>query len=152
MDLAEAMEKSGLTEEEAYFVLRFAGRLGYERAIRRLSSPWKTLRQWVIWVGGWEHPELSQWDRGVPAWELTRVDHKGRRCLVDPTPVSLFGYRITFFGWGVQARIRWGGRRLYLTLSRTYRHGPIDKLYLSPNGTLQHPQARFLWRRAVAEQ
>lgn len=139
-----ALLKSGLTEEEASFILRFAGRLGYDRAIRRLSSPWKNLRQWFIWVGGWEWPELSQWDRGKPAWEPMR---EGR--IVSPTPVSLFGHRITFFGWGAQVKLRWRGRRWILCLSSTYRHSPLDKLYLSPDGTPGHPEARFLWRRKV---
>ena len=35
--IAAAMARGELTEEEAYFVLRFAGHQGYDKAIRKLS-------------------------------------------------------------------------------------------------------------------
>lgn len=136
-----AMTRGELTEDEAYFVLRFAGRVGYDRAIKRLAGrPLHRLRKWLVWFGGWENPELSQWDRGKPAWELRRTNEfTGKSRWADPFPLALFGHRIAFFGWGAQARVRRG----YVTLSRGRAKGRLSKLYWSPDGTPQHPRARF---------
>lgn len=131
-----ALARGELSEEEAFFVLRFAGRLGYERAMRRLYGPWHTWRKWLLWVGGWEHPALSQWDRGVPAWEVF-VRRNGRWRIADPTPFSLFGHRVTCYGWGWQVKcfkgyLVWVGRR----------EAAKWRLYWSPNGTPWHDRAR----------
>lgn len=133
-----ALRRGELTDEEAYFVLRFAGQLGYRKAINRLSDPLKVARKWLVWVGGWEHPELGQWDRGQPAWEIFS---RGR--LNDPTPVSLLGHRITVnrcnrSGW-VDLRICDG-----------YLHVRFDgsAAYWSPDATPAHPEAiHFVGRR-----
>jgi hypothetical protein len=117
--VADAMARRELTEEEAYFVLRFAGHYGYKNTMDRFHSPLKRLRKWFVWVGGWEEPELSQWDRGEPAWKLSR----------DPMPFSLFGHRVTFYGWGWSAKVGKG----WLVWSRS------SGLYWSPNGTPSHP-------------
>lgn len=117
----DAMQRGELSEEEAYFVLRFAGRMGYKRAMNRLGSPLKTIRQWVIWIGGWEIPDLMQWDMGKPAWQIGR----------DPTPVSLLGHRATFYGWGWQVKVASG----WLVYAKPYG------LFWSPNGTPSDPRA-----------
>ncbi len=83
-----AMALGELDEDEAYFILRIAGHLGYDKAQKRMLSPVSRLRRWLIWIGGWEVPSLIQWDQGEPAWKI-----KGR----DPFPISLFGHRISIF-------------------------------------------------------
>lgn len=133
--LAAVMARGELTEEEAYFILRFAGRLGYAKAIRRLSNPWRTLRKWFVWIGGWEHSELGQWDRGLPAWEPFR-----RGELQDPTPISFFGHRITIQNRWLSVQI---GRGYLNILFPNYVKTRYGHVYWSPNGTPQHPQARF---------
>jgi len=128
-----AMNRGELTEDEAYFILRFAGRLGYDRAIKRLQDPLKNFRRWFIWVGGWEHPELSQWDRGKPAWEAF---YRGK--LKSPTPVSLFNHRITIH-YGDLPHSRW----IDMQIAGGYLHVRLDgsKAYWSPNATPSHPEA-----------
>lgn len=141
-----ALRREELTEEEAYFVLRFAGRIGYGEAIKRLDGqgPLRRLRKWLFWIGGWETARLSQWDRGKKKWEIFGRDHRTNRLKVNGlTPLSLFGHRITFFGWGVQ--VKWG--RGYVTLSSDHADSGLTKLYWSPNGTPGHERARFYWRR-----
>ncbi len=145
-DIKAAMERGELTEEEAFFVLRFAGNLGYDRAIRRMKNPLKVLRRWFVWIGGWETAELSQWDRGKKPWELfgSCGSLKGpKRYIKSPFSVSLFGRRITCFGWGIQVKTRRG----YLCASSDYAGGLPTKLYWSPNGTPGHPEARMYWRK-----
>jgi hypothetical protein len=78
------------------------------------------VRHWVIWIGGWEKANGK-------GWELFRK--YGRRWrLVDPTPVSLFGHRVTFLGHGGHIRLP----RTYLVWSRA---GHPLCIYLSPDGT-----------------
>ena len=136
-----ALRRGELTEEEAYFVLRFAGQLGYDKAIRRLSDPLKVAREWLIWIGGWEHTELGQWDRGQPAWEVFR-----RGELRDPTPVSMLGHRITINRCGLYSwvNVRFGSG---------YLHARLDgsTVYWSPNGTPSHPEAIHLVGRRPAD-
>jgi hypothetical protein len=140
------MSRGELTDEEAFFVLRYAGRMGYRRAIKRLSPgyPWQQWREKVVWFGGWESSELTQWDRGAPAWRIrSRCEYTGKVRWHDPFPLRLFN-RLTFFGWGWQLRIRRG----YLCFSKTYAYEAFpDKLFWSPDGTPQNPRARFFWRK-----
>lgn len=126
--IAEAMKRGELDEEEAYFILRFAGHHGYREAIRRLTPEGRLwhARRWLIWFGGWERPHLIQWDAGKPAFEM-----KG-----DPTPVGLFGHRFTHYGWGWQLRTRTG----FLVYSRA-RPNRDAEFYWSPDGTPSHPGA-----------
>lgn len=141
-DTTSAMRRGELEEEEAYFVLRFAGRLGYRAAMRRLTSPTKRLRQWFIWFGGWETPELCQWDMGWPAWKL-RLDSGAWR---SPTPVSILGHRATWYGWGGQARM-FGG---LLTVSWRPSSSSGWRLYWSPDGTPDNPGAKCIIGRRHA--
>ena len=133
-----ALRRGELTEDEAYFVLRFAGRVGYSKAIKRLKGPLKAARRWLVWAGGWEHPELGQWDRGEPPWEFFT---RGR--LNSPTPLSFFGHRITINGCGEN---RW----IDLRIGGGYMHARLDgsAVYWSPDATPQHPEAiHFVGRR-----
>lgn len=135
-----ALRRGELSEEEAYFVLRFAGHLGYDRAIKRLSDPLKVARQWLVWVGGWEPATLRQWDEGLPAW---RPFYRGK--LQSPTPVSAFGHRITVNQCGAS---RWVNVRMF----GGYLHVSLDKscVYWSPNATPSHPDAVYFVGRRPA--
>lgn len=128
--IAAAMSLGELSEEEAYFILRFAGRRGYTNAIRRMDprTTLSRIRRWFVWVGGWEPASLLQWDRDYKAWMFDR----------DPTPVSVFGHRITFQSKWVEIKI--GGGWLVL-------HHADRNVYWSPNGTPQHPRAIHLCKR-----
>ena len=101
--VAAAMARNELTEEEAYFVLRFAGRHGYTKAMARMEfarfPTLRRIRKWLVWFGGWETPELCQWDSGRARWEIVK---NGR--FRDPFPLSLFGHRITFFSMWFEYR------------------------------------------------
>ena len=134
-----AMWRGELTEEEAYFILRFAGRMGYSKAIKRLSNPIKNIRQWFIWIGGWEYSELSQWDRGKPAWQPIE-ERQGKKRLQDPTPISLFGHTITVFDRWFEIKC-FGGS---LNVMFPNYHNADHWVYWSPNGTPQHPDAKVL--------
>jgi len=125
--VAAAMARGELTDEEAYFILRFAGHYGYKYTMGLFDSPLKKLRKWFVWFGGWEKPKLLQWDSGEPAWNFSK----------DPTPVSLCGHRFTYFGWGWELRIGGG----WLVRSNT------SGLYWSPNGTPSHPNVIRLIRK-----
>jgi hypothetical protein len=93
--LKDALDRQELTEEEAYFILRFVGHLGYKEAIAHLDGGrLRRARRWLFWSGGWEHLRLAQWDRNKPAWEVFQRDSFTRRWkLCSPTPWSLFGHR-----------------------------------------------------------
>lgn len=59
-------------------------------------SLWLRLRNWVIWIGGWERTDHKtgkhEW-RPVTRWS-------------DPFPLSLLGRCVTFFPFGVDVRLR----------------------------------------------
>lgn len=142
--IESAMSLGELTEEEAYFVLRYAGRMGYDKAIKRLSpNPLKPLRRWFVWFGGWEKPELLQWDGGKPAWEFRYRDGRWK----DPFPLSVLGYRLTIFGKWAQMKFGKG----YLVASSGFAYKWPNSLYWSPDGTPQHPRARNIIGRRVSE-
>jgi hypothetical protein len=134
-----AMRRGELDEEEAFFILRFAGRLGYSEAIRRLSprGPLSRARRWLIRLSGWEWPELSQWDSGKPTWDI--VNDRGE--INDPTPISILGGLATFFGTsanGTSEELHWGHVRVgggYLVWRwRSWA-------FWSPDATPSHPRA-----------
>jgi hypothetical protein len=82
-------------------------------------SRWKRVRQWIIWVGGWELANGK-------GWRFSVKTPYGDKIRMGPTPVSLFGHRITFYGWGWDIKIpRYG----WLVWSRE------SGLYVSSNGT-----------------
>jgi hypothetical protein len=159
-----AVDRSPMDKDELYFVIRFAERLPYHTAITRLTPgyPWSTIRRWFIWIGGWESTELGQWDRGRAPWHIwrDRCDWKPepkwkaylRRLTAfsSPTPISLLGHTVTFYGWGLSVRLNhlrenWGT----LNLTCPYAGALPHKLYWSPNGTPSHEKARMLWQRQV---
>lgn len=98
-------------------IYRWSGEYWY--ADRR--SLWKRVRQWFIWVGGWEKANGQGW--------RLRIPHGKRWLWMSPTPVSVFGHRATLQnGW---IDLRWfRGTRLVLH----WRHGDRHA-YISRNGT-----------------
>lgn len=80
-------------------------------------SLWKRCRQWLIWIGGWEKANGKGWK--------FLIDYGHRKGLMSPSPISLLGHHITFFGWGWQIKIRSG---YYLVWSKS-------GLYISNDGT-----------------
>ncbi len=119
--VAGAMSRGELDEEEAFFVLRYAGHHGYKEAMRRLM-PWsrfKRVRRWLVWFGGWEAPELSQWDRGAKAFEI-----KG-----SPFPLSFFGGHVTLQRFGVDIDVPFRRTRLCIRWRDGFR------VFVSPDCT-----------------
>lgn len=93
---------------------------------------WKRLRQWAIWIGGWE-VQTEQLTAG--AWTLWR----GK----EPTPVALLGHRVTWYGHWFQARTPWGV--LVVRFARDERgrmKREIESAYISHNGT---PGGAHVW-------
>ncbi len=119
-DLTQAKKEVNLTEEEMYFILRFADRMGYDKAIKRLGNPLKNFRKWFVWFGGWERPELMQWDRGCKAWEFK----------YGPWPVSILGHSATFYGKWFQFKL-FGG---YLVFGNSYAARWFSQIYWERNG------------------
>jgi hypothetical protein len=133
--IAEAMARGELDEEEAYFILRFAGHYGYKESIERMKgNPLKRARRWLAWIGGWETPELLQWDEGWPAMRPFRVVD-GKVKLNGPTPVSLFGHRVTIQHFGFYMRVGGG----YLCF-----YNDPKRIFWSPNATDHHPDTIVL--------
>lgn len=88
-------------------------------------SPFQRARMWLIWFGGWEKANGT-------GWALRRRRFPGARTTVaDPTPVSILGHRLTFFGTWLQVRLP----HTYLVLRYRggYSGGPYA--YLSNDGT-----------------
>ena len=83
---------------------------------RRDWSLFHRIRNWFIWIGGWEKANGE-------GWEIFHKTFQGWR-IWDPTPISLFGHRVTFFGNWWQMRTHLG----YLTVSRVHA-------YISRDGT-----------------
>jgi hypothetical protein len=121
--IQDAMNRRELDEEEAFFVLRYAGHLGYSEAIKRLRpwSPLKRMRRWLVWFGGWESPELCQWDLGKPAFRING----------SPTPLSFFGHRVTVHRFGVDIDLPRRRTRLCVHWER----GAGVYVYISPDCT-----------------
>ena len=88
---------------------------------------------------------------------MTTIEHNGenwytdkrsiaRRCLEwiwsKPrkalTPMSFFGHRLTFYGWGADLKTSRGS----LVVSRPHGHSPNWRAYHSANGT---PDQAFTW-------
>lgn len=157
-----ALERTPLEDEEIYYIIRYAERLGYDKAIKRLTpgNPLQKFRRWLVWIGGWERAELSKWDRGVPHWDIWRADAYYRpganrvvrffRHIRDPRPISLFGHFLSMVNWDLtisleNLRSGWG----FFCLTSSYAYTLPDKLYWSPNGTPCHERARIFWKRKI---
>ena len=111
--------------------VRFNGEYWYED--RR--SLWLRLRNWLIWIGGWERTDHKtgkhEW-RPVSRWS-------------DPFPLSLFGHRITFQPFGVSVklphtRFNWSYRK------SGANYGPlgVGYAYFSRDGTPRSAD-HWLW-------
>jgi hypothetical protein len=106
---------------------RFNGECWYEDE----GLPRRALK-WVAWFGGWEAHSPKR------EWSLRRRSLRERLKPGMITPVSLFGHRITFFGWGWQLRLRGG----YLV------RGSEGRVYFSPDGT---PHSATIWFKGAPE-
>ncbi len=76
---------------------------------------------WVLWPGGWQT---------FTTWPLRERLHPSKW-----TPFSMFGHRVTVFGWGIQARAKGG----YWVASKS---GHPWSVYWSPDGT---PSSATVW-------
>jgi len=95
--------------------LKWNGENWYEDRTPLLSR----IATWLVWVGG--------------------------SSLSSPTPVSLFGHRATFYGWGAQVRLP-GGDLLVVSWCGSpptdwWRTAP-RQVYVSPSGT---PDRAHTW-------
>lgn len=88
----------------------------------------KRIRQWLIWIGGWERVNSK-------GWRVFYKNSSGKWKLNDPTPFSLLGSWFTCYGWGLNIKLLSG----YLVVTWG-RHG--KKCYISPNGT---PSQAHTW-------
>lgn len=98
----------------------------------------KRIRRWFFWIGGWERANSAGWD-------FRRDDGSLR----DPTPMSFFGHKITYFGGWLQVHLR---GRYFVWNWRIPAHGPDPNgdgwargkgyAYLSRNGT---PSGAHYW-------
>lgn len=93
---------------------------------------WRRVLRWAFWPGGWEtFSPKRPWRRpGDAGWSL-----RERLTLDKLSPMSLFGHRITYYGWGIQWDSRWG----YWVA--VWQPGPLH-IYLSANGT---PSEAHVW-------
>lgn len=105
----------------------------------------KRVFTWFVWLGGWTHP----WnDRDGKRYGTYFSTHYPDGMRAGPTPISLLGHTITFYGWGWQVRF-WLRPRLYFVWSG-YRKGLPIHVYISRNGTPPRPGERGIriWPRA----
>lgn len=102
-------------------------------------SIWKRVRRWFIWFGGWEryNPDGSDsWQFRIPSGfpsdlQLPAGVKRPKRWIwMEPSPVSLFGHRFTYFGWGWNLSVP-GGWMVYTRK----RQAEGRSLYISANGT-----------------
>lgn len=93
----------------------------------------RRIARWLVWCGGWEAHRRS-----------TFVSLRQRLAPDMLAPTSFFGHRITFYGWGWQARAKGG----YWVCSRVPRSEP-KRIYWSPNGT---PSEATIWWKGVPDE
>lgn len=91
-------------------------------------SLWKRVRQWFVWVGGWEKANGAGWQFRIP------YVGKPDWLWLSAAPVSVFGHRATWYGWGIDVRFGW--------CSFTWDWRVERCAYLSPDGT---PGRAFHW-------
>lgn len=99
-------------------------------------SLWLRVRNWFIWIGGWEKTNHRT---GEHQWKpVTRW--------TDPFPLSLFGHRITFQSFGLRIRLGWRYFCWSYRKKPGYMYGPIGigYAYLSRDGT-PHSAHHWLW-------
>lgn len=89
------------------------------------------IRQWFVWFGGWERADNKSWEFGFK----TNVAGREKFHFMAPFPLSLFGHRIVFYGWGCDIQLPTG----HLVWSR---YGHSLQVYISKDGT---PQGAHHW-------
>ena len=100
-------------------------------------SLWKRVRQWVIWIGGWERANGAGWQ-----FSIKHPYRRVGRIWMGPTPVSLLGHRVTFFSHWFDFRIRSG----VVVVNFRERHA-----YVSRDGTPNRAH-HWLWGVPVGNQ
>lgn len=99
-------------------------------------SLWKRCRQWLVWIGGWEKANGA-------GWQFT-LDLGNRKKLMNPTPISLFGHAVTFFGWGGRIRLlhkgslTWSESGIYVSQRGTPRFDETNKGFFILKRRLRH--------------
>jgi hypothetical protein len=108
---------------------------------------------WLVWPGGWRAPEVTQAEirfegyRSKPMtmrlsrhrWDILHRYRPNERIHVRSiTPLSLFGHRLTFFGWGAQVKLR---DRSILVFAKN-ANDTEWRVYRSWDGT---PSGAFVW-------
>jgi len=91
------------------------------------------IRSWFIWVGGWEKANGKGWELlGRYTWK------KGLKSFYfkSPAPVSIFGHWLTYYGWGLNFKVKGG----WFVVVWDNGHG--EKIYISKDGT---PSGAFCW-------
>ncbi len=86
---------------------------------------------WFVWAGGWHaHSPKAPWStRRLHAWTRLKPDMLA--------PVSFFGHRFTYFGWGAQWRVK-GAYWVYVRPGAQKQR----QVYRSSNGT---PSDAHIW-------
>ena len=96
-------------------------------------SPWRRIRRWCIWVGGWERANGAGWCLRIPS-------ATGGHLWMSPTPISLAGHRVTIHRHWFQVRIASG----HLVVDLRERHA-----YISRDGTPNNAH-HWLWGVSAA--
>jgi hypothetical protein len=109
----------------------------------RDSKPlWVRARKWVAWFGGWEEANTGriQWEL-VKRWiDWVRDGMPEERAGWGPTPVSLFGHRVTIQPFGVSFSTDRGHLCFYRGQGVAASRGWY--VYLSPDAT---PSSATRW-------
>lgn len=106
-------------------------------------SPFKRARQWLAWFGGWEKANGAGWQFRIPTTRMVGGKLQRQWIPMGPTPVALFGHRVTFYGWGINVRV--GDRRGGI-LCWHWQPGQFGRgyCYTSRDGT-PHRATRWFW-------
>lgn len=77
------------------------------------------IRQWFIWLGGWELANGRGWRFWIPHNTINGT----KKLWMSPYPISLLGHRMTFYGWGMEIKLSsgwivWNFNRRYCFISR----------------------------------
>lgn len=88
----------------------------------------RRIRQWFIWVGGWEKANGA-------GWQLIGTHSQS---LKSPAPIAILGHRAVWYSWGWNIRL---GRGWLVYTRKKYADGG-RQLYISKDGT---PGRAFVW-------
>lgn len=98
-------------------------------------SLFQRIRTWLIWVGGWELANGK-------GWRLFLDMPGGKKHLMSPCPVSIFGHWCTFYGWGLNIKLN---RGWFVWVFRGYDEG---RIYLSDDAT---PGGAYHWIKGTPQ-